>query len=181
VSPDGHFLLITEVSPQTASDLLWMSLPVGNGKPGTPQPLIRTMAAESNGEISPNGRWLAYESDESGRNEIYVRPFPDVNGGRWQVSTIGGRTPLWSRMGDELFYRLPDGGVMGTRVEGGTAWRAAKPTLLTPAGYLLASPTWAPRTFDVSADGRRFLMIKEGGAKEGDAGPQIVVVQNWTE
>jgi serine/threonine-protein kinase len=181
VSPDGHFLLITEVSPQTASDLLWMSLPVGNGKPGTPQPLIRTMAAESNGEISPNGRWLAYESDESGRNEIYLRPFPDVNGGRWQVSTIGGRTPLWSRMGDELFYRLPDGGVMGTRVEGGTAWRAAKPTLLTPAGYLLASPTWAPRTFDVSADGRRFLMIKEGGAKEGDAGPQIVVVQNWTE
>jgi hypothetical protein len=94
--------------------------------PRRPQPLVQTMFAERNAELAPDGRWLAYESNESGREEIYVRQFPDVSGGRWQVSTGGGRLPLWSRNGRELFYVSPDGALMGVRVEAGPHGAAAR-------------------------------------------------------
>jgi serine/threonine-protein kinase len=137
------------------------------------------MFAELNAELAPDGRWLAFQSNESGRDEIYVRPFPDVAGGRWQVSTSGGRTPLWARTGRELFYRSADGAVMGVRVEPGPAWRGSPSTQVLPARYFDDSGTTG-RTFDVAPDGRRFLMMKEAGG-EGAAPPQMVVVQNWFE
>ncbi len=84
------------------------------------QPLVQTSFLERNGEISPDGRWLAYESNDSGQSQVYVRPFPDVNGGHWQISTGGGTRPLWARNGQELFYLVPGGALMSVRVERGT-------------------------------------------------------------
>jgi Tol biopolymer transport system component len=107
MTPDGNRIIIREVGQQD-DDLMLVPLQ----PPRRPQPLVQTMFGERNAEIAPDGRWLAYESNESGREEIYVRPFPDVSGG-WQVSTGGGRMPLWSRNGQELFYGSPDGALMG--------------------------------------------------------------------
>ena len=85
----------------------------------TVTPLVQTMFIERNGEISPDGRWLSYESNESGQFQIYVRPFPAVDQGRWQVSTDGGRQPLWARDGRELIYVTSDGTLMGVPVDVG--------------------------------------------------------------
>jgi len=180
VSPRGDALLFNETTPQTSSDLLLLPFAPDAVPPnGAAQPLMRTMAAEANGEISPDGRWLAYQSNETGRDEIYVRPFPDVDAGRWQISTAGGRTPLWSRRGDELFFRSPDGGVMGARVERGPSWQAGQVMQVVRPGYF-ESPGAFPRQYELAPDGQRFLMIREAGVDQGPA-PQIVVVQNWSE
>lgn len=106
-----------------------------------------------------------------------MRPFPDVSGGRWQVSTGGGRMPLWSRNGQELFYVSPDGALMGVRMEPGPSWRSSTPARILQGQHFYTAPG---RTFDIAPDGRRFLMIKQGGAN--DAAPQnLIVVQNWFE
>jgi hypothetical protein len=145
---------------------------------------------ERNGEISPDGRWLAYESNESGQFEIYVRPFPDVNDGRWQVSTGGGTTPLWGRSGRELFFMVPRGQALMVAaildVSGSERFRSGTPVKVFSTGAYLA-PTGAAngapgRTYDVSADGQRFLMIKDVSVREDTPPPQsITVVQNWVE
>ena len=93
-----------------------------------------------------------------------MRPFPDVNSGHWQVSTAGGTRPLWARSGQELFYVSPTGALMRVGVERGPSWAATTPTLLVKEGYF-TTPSWlSGRTYDISPDGQRFLMIKEGGA-----------------
>jgi hypothetical protein len=153
---------------------------VGAAKDGAPRPLVQTMFGEANGEVAPDGRWLAYQSDESGRDQIYVRPFPNVSGGRWQVSTGGGRTPLWARTGRELFYRSADGAVMVVQVESGPVWRSSSPAQVLPARYYDGAGLTG-RTFDLSPDGQRFLMIKEGGGDQTTTPQQIIVVQNWRE
>ena len=91
--------------------------------------------AEANAAVAPDGRWLAYQSNESGRDEVYVRPFPNVDSGRWQVSTGGGRTPVWARAQDRLFYRSSDGAVMTVPVEPGLVWRSHPPMPALAAGY----------------------------------------------
>jgi len=137
---------------------------------------------ELNGEISPDGRWVAYQSNESGQDEMYVRPFPEVNSGRWQVSTGGGNRPLWAHSGKELFYLAPGGGVMSVGVEGGAMFRAGSPTKLFEGPYLAPPAGIVGRTYDVSADGQRFLMIKQAASTDvTSAPPQIIVVQNWLE
>jgi len=149
------------------------------------EPLVQTAFNELNAEISPDGRWLAYDSNESGREEIYVRPFPDANSGRWQISTGGGRTPLWARSGKELFYLAPDGAVLGVAVEvaGGASFRAGTPAKLVEGRYYASTAGTTPgRTYDVSPDGRRFLMIKEAASTDATSAPrEIVVVQHWFE
>ena len=178
VVPDGTEILFREVVPGTGVDLGRLRVtPTSSQKLNTPTPLVRTTFAERNAEVSPGGQWLAYESNESGRLEIYVRPFPDVNGGRWQVSPGGGRMPLWSRDGRELFYVSPDGAMMVSRVEAGRTWVAATPVQLFRGDYLF---TTGPntRTFDIAPDGKRFLMVKD---VEMPNAPQasIVVVEHW--
>jgi len=148
-------------------------------KVNTPTPLIRTTFSERNAEISPGGQWLAYESDESSRLEIYVRPFPDVNGGRWQVSTGGGRMPLWSRDGKELFYVSPDNAMMVSRVEASRTWVAAAPVRLFRGQYHFASGA-NTRTYDIAPDGKRFLMIKDVETVN-DVQESIVVVEHFDE
>ena len=171
-TPDGAQVIIGERTP-TGSDVMLMPL----RPPRLARPLLHTSFNERNAEVSPEGHWLAYESSESGREEVYVRPFPDVEGGRWQISTGGGRTPLWSRNGRELFYLSPANFMMGVQVEPETSWSNTTPVQILKTQYF-ESGVGSARTFDISPDGRRFLMIKPGG----DNGPQsLVVVQNWLE
>jgi serine/threonine-protein kinase len=133
---------------------------------------------EQNAEVAPGGQWLVYQSNESGRDEVYVRPFPNVETGRWQVSTNGGRTPVWSRSGEELFYGTLEGAVMSVRVQKGAKWEHGPAVQVVRPGYFHAGEVY--RTFDVSQDGQRFLMIKQN-ANASDVSRSIVVVQNWDQ
>ena len=107
-------------------------------------PLVQTPFSERNGEVSPDGRWLAYEANDSGRFEIYVRPFPDVSSGHWQVSTDGGTRPLWARNSQELFYLTPTGALMRVGVARGPTWAATAPTKLFEGRYGAAADLRRP-------------------------------------
>jgi eukaryotic-like serine/threonine-protein kinase len=141
------------------------------------QPLLQGKHMETQPSISPDGRWMAYTSDESGPTEIYVRPFPEVNKGKWQVSSSGGDSPLWSRNGRELFYRSGDS-VMAVAVQTEPAFKLGNSESLFRGKYLSWS-FWAGHTWDISPDGKRFLMIKQSGSAEIPG--KINVVVNWFE
>jgi Tol biopolymer transport system component len=178
VSSDGRRLILTDVGPKTAEDVTQVELD------GTHRvtPLVQSPFAERNGVISPDGRWLAYEANDSGRFEIHVRPFPEVKSGHWLVSTTGGTRPLWSRSGQELFYVSPTGALMRVGVERGPSWAATTPTLLVKARYLMRPIFSLGRTYDIAPDGQRFLMIKEAdGTDQTAPPPQLVVVQHFDE
>ena len=176
ISPDGTRLVFREDDPETGLDI---AIALLKDKLQT-APLIRTAFNEENAEVSPDGRWLAYQSNESGQDEIYVRPFPEVSAGLWQVSSAGGTRPLWARNGQELFYLASDG-LTGVTVAARTSFNTGRPTRLIERRYF-AETAFIGRTYDVSADGQRFLMIKPGGtAGEGQARSNIIVVQGWFE
>ena len=144
------------------------------------EPLIETRFDERGGVVSPDGRWLAYESNSSGRYEIYVRPFPAVGDGLWKISSAGGVQPLWAPRGRELFYVAPDGALMGVSGEARAAsWSAGAPARLLEGRYFTGAGN-VIRHYDVTADGQRFLMIKEDPANDA-ASAQIILVQNWFE
>jgi len=176
---------VSPVEPSTSSGRAEPA--EARGEPVEPrraEPLVQTSFAELNAEISPDGKWMAHQSNESGQEEIYVRPFPDVNSGRWQVSTTGGSRPLWARNGRELFYLAPAGALMRVAVERGSIFTAGTPGRVLEGSYLVGTTRGggeSGRTYDVSPDGQRFLMIKEAGAYETSATPQLIVVQNWFE
>jgi serine/threonine-protein kinase len=174
-TPDGKRLVVIQPSGAPPRDLAVVSLD-GDRKV---QPLLNSEFDETNGEISPDGRWLAYESLESGRQEVYVRPFPAVESGRWQVSSDGGSRPVWGRNGRELFYWVDDGTVMAADLQTGPTFVAGTPRRVISGRYV------APlngRPFDVTRDGRRFLMIKTPDTtRETAERPRIVVVQGWFE
>lgn len=180
VSPDGTRVVFSEGSTgATGLDVMMLTLE----RDHRVQPLVQTPFDEVNGEVSLDGRWLAYQSNDSGQVQISVRPFPDVNRGRSQVSTGGGRQPLWARNSQELFYLAPpNGALMSVRVERGSTWTAGTPTKLIDGQYYFGGGDPVPRTYDVSPDGQKFLMIKEA-RPAGDAPPppQLVIVQNWLE
>ncbi|HEY5623865.1 MAG TPA: protein kinase [Gammaproteobacteria bacterium] len=173
--PDGSAILISGGlrGNLTDDDIAILNL---DGQ-GLVTPLLQTEFDESNPEVSPNGRWLTYQSNESGEMEIYVRPFPDVGTGLRLVSTDGGVQPLWSRDGRELFYRTAEG-VMAVAVDTeGESFRFENPELLFETDNFLGP--FGGRSYDVSPDGQRFLMVKQTEVY-GEA-PRIVVVRNWFE
>jgi len=139
------------------------------------RPLLKENYNESYAQISPDGKWMAYQSDESGKSEVYVRPFSEMDKGRWQVSTSGGNSPLWSPGGRELFYRNGNS-FMAVQVETMPAFRPANPKVLFKGTYL---------EWDISPDGKRFLMIKppaSTGASSAAPGPRkINIVIDWFE
>ena len=176
VSPDGEWAII-RVGEPLAFDISRLALRTDRRV----ESLLGTPFSEQNGEVSPDGRWLAYQANDSGRAEIWVRPFGTVNGGRWQASVGGGFQPLWSPDGREVFYRDLTGAMMRVAVERGPGWAAGTPTKLFGAGqYYFGYGEAFGRTYDISRDGRRFLMIKDVVA-DPTSTPTILVVQNWLE
>jgi serine/threonine-protein kinase len=141
-----------------------------------PKVLLRTEFNELFPALSPDGRWLAYESNTSGRPEIYVRPYPNVEGGLWQVSTGGGTEPLWGSEGNELFYRTATS-LMVMPVKSGGPPTFGKPRALFNLGRYVAS---LGRNYDIAPKGDRFILAAPIAPESGAAG-QIVVVQNWQE
>ena len=140
------------------------------------QPFLRTQFNESAPRFSPDGRWLAYISDESGRVEIYVQPYPGP-GSKWQISTEGGTEPVWNPNGRELFYRSGDK-MMAVEIATQPGFSAGKPKVLFEGQYV-PTPSTFPN-YDVSPDGQRFLMFKPS-EQEQAAPTQINVVLNWFE
>ena len=138
--------------------------------------------AERDADISPDGQWIAYASDESGQPEIHVRPFPNVNEGRWRLSPTGGRTPTWSPDGRELFYRgLQDDPMMVVPVDTEPTFSYGSPVVLFDGRAFLGAEGVGRRAFDISADGQRFLMIRRSDTDTTLAANEIILVQNWTE
>ncbi len=148
------------------------------------KPLLDEKYRESQPRISPDGRLMAYTSYESGRDEIYVRPFPDVNAGRWQISRNGGDSPLWSRDGREILYRNGDE-VIAVSVKMSPTLIFETPRTLFQGTYVSrvnSAGSWDFETWDISPDGKRFLMIKESGAGGAEGVPRkINIVVNWLE
>ena len=141
-------------------------------KPGKPTVFLRTPANEQVPTFSPDGRWIAYYSDETGRNEVYVRPFPGP-GGKWQVSTGGGTYPTWSRKGEELFYATLDQHIMVVRyrVEGNSI-RADKPTLWTETPFSAGQY----RRFTLHPNDDRFAV---GNQPEAQNSGRVVFIFNF--
>ena len=195
VTPDGAGLIFGEQKvnrrslPSIGDDLAKFAEPGGDlmllpltGQRRA-QSLFQTEPREMNAEISPDGQWLAYQSNKSGQEEIYIRTFPNVGTTELQVSTSGGTQPLWAPDGRELFY-VSIGTLMrvpltktGSTVKPGTPVKTLEGPYFYGGGSLESG-----RTYDVSPDGRRFLMIKEiGGVDQPTTSARFILVQNWFE
>jgi serine/threonine-protein kinase len=177
VSTDGRYVFVFNAT--MPRDVLMVPT---EGAPTTPVAIISTPASEENATLSPDGRWLAYQSNESGRYEIIVRSFPDVESGRWQVSTDGGTAPRWSRSGRELFYYYNDGRsgrLMAVDVDTATVFSARAPRLVFEGPY--EAPQTSRQIFDVSLDDQRFLMIRAETTGADALEAELIVVQNWFE
>jgi len=144
--------------------------------------IVYSEANDLTATVSPDGRWIVYDSDESGQFEVYVRPYPQAySGGRWQISSNGGRQPLWSHDGREIFYRDFDGDLYAASVNLNPTFKPGPVARLFPnAGYAGSGARGSGRTYDVSRDGQRFVMIKMAPGLPSKA-PSVVVVLNWFE
>jgi serine/threonine protein kinase len=170
-SPDGQFLMYTVNDPRTKIDL-WILPLFGDRKPF---PFLNTQANERLGRFSPDGRWIAYVSDESGTNEVYVQTFP-ASGGKWQVSTNGGYHIAWARNGKELFYISSDKKMMAVNVKTeGTTFERGTPKVLFDRHIPSFNTPLAQ--FAVTRDGQKFIVANPVG--ENTSAP-ITVALNWT-
>jgi serine/threonine-protein kinase len=172
-SADGELVAVRSNTSGTDHDIVRWSL----AKPDVIQPVVETPASEGfrGAMISPDGRWLAYASDQTGQQEIWVRPYPGP-GAAVRISPNGGVEPVWARSGRELYY-LEGTRLMAVAVTAGDRFNFSPATLLFDNDYLLSSQ---PPSYDVAPDGR-FLMIKPIGGDTEVAPSQIVVIQNWLE
>jgi Tol biopolymer transport system component len=176
-SRDGRFIVYSEIDPQTKSDL-WV-LPVeGAAADRKPIPFLRTEFNETSGQLSPDSHWMAYTSDRSGRQEVYVRPFPPGEG-EWAISIAGGEQARWRGDGKELFFRAADGKMMAVPVRAVTGAKSSFEAGATVALFdaQMAREPAPSFEYDVTADGRRFLINKAGGS--GATSPPLTVVTNW--
>jgi serine/threonine-protein kinase len=172
-SPDRKWLVfVTSVGARGSGDILGI-------RPGIDTvavPLVATKFTEVSPALSPDGRWLAYTSNESGQNEIYVVPFPNTGAAKWAVSTHGGSEPCWSHSGRELFYRDGSRNLVAVEVKNMPTFSLGRSTTLFPAAEFSAldlSPQYA-----VARDDRRFLMIRPLASGAPD---KLIVVENWFE
>jgi dipeptidyl aminopeptidase/acylaminoacyl peptidase len=179
LSPDGKWLVIRAGGAQNllgARDIVGMQLGVDTA----PRPLVASPTFDESGiAISPDGRWLAYESTETGHSEVFIKPFPNTDGGKWQVSTDGGRAPLWARNGREIFFVNGARDMIAVPITTG-----ASPVLgtreklfhLSDDIYLENQENYTP--FDISPDGMRFIMARRARTTGNQVAP-LVVVENW--
>jgi len=162
-SPDGRYILFSHFSPTSKNNDLWIYSMQEHKK----YPYLQEAFNETEAQFSPDGRWIAYVSDESGKSEIYVDSFPQP-GNRLQISTSGGESPLWRGDGKELFYFAPDGKMMSVQIN-------AKPTLSPEVPKPLFQAKKTPIAYDIPPDGQRFLLITPV-----DYSPPLTVVLGWT-
>jgi Tol biopolymer transport system component len=174
VTPDGRHVLFSELTSGNGADTMELTLATKQVTPILHDERFREMLAE----VSPNGRWLAYNSDRSGHMEVYVQRYPITDGERWQVSTAGGENPAWARDGRELFYMTPDNALMSVSVQpAGPAWRTGQPVKVLEPGQWSRSRNG--RHYDPAPDGQRFLVL--GLPTPAPNPPRLVVVQHWVE
>jgi len=169
-SPDGQWLILLRIDAETP-DIVGI-----HAGDTTLVPLVVSPATEGIAALSPDGRWLAYPSDESGTFEVYVRPFPNTSSARWQVSTAGGTAPLWSHSGKELFFRTKDNQLSSVPVTAASGFAVGPQKILfslKPFGFTAQGQSYA-----ISPDDKRFLMMRETAAGESGL---LVVSENWFE
>jgi eukaryotic-like serine/threonine-protein kinase len=164
-SRDGKYVLFNK-----GSELWYLSWPQRVAKP-----LLQTKWTVGNARFSPDGRWMAYASNETGTMEIYVSPFLSANG-KWQVSSAGGQEPKWRQDGKELFYVSPEGKMMGVAVTTGASFEAGPPVALFQTHRRQPVSTQDVFSYDVSGDGQRFLILTK--VDEANAAP-LSVLLNW--
>ena len=164
-SGDGRVLAFTERKPSAERDI-WV---VEQGS--EPSPFLVTPFDESAPSFSPDGRFLAYVSDESGRPEVYVQPYPGP-GGRWLISTAGGSDPVWSPEGRELFYRNGVD-ILAVTMQTAPTFIAGTPSQVFEARF---DGSETARNFDASRDGRRFVTVR---SDQAESPRQIHAVLNW--
>jgi Tol biopolymer transport system component len=180
-SRDGRFLLYTTIDPKTGYDLWVLPDPETASGDGKPIPFLQTQFNERYGQFSPDSHWIAYVSDESGKPEVYVRPFPaSTNGGaKVKISQEGGSQPRWRRDGKELYYFSLDGRLMAVEVV--TTSPMLRPGIARP---LFQAPAFSPTSgtqyafhWDLAADGKRFLIDTRAATPSEEP---VTVVLNWT-
>jgi len=179
-SPDGHSLAYFETTADTGFDLWVLPLDItdpDHPNAGTPQPFLRTSADEVFPQFSPDGRWIAYRSDESGNNEIWVQSFPDGAKSRYQISAGGGSYVLWSKNRRELFYETPDHRIMVVDYrEDGDAFIAAKPRLWSER-QIFYPGVW---NLDLAPDGKRFAVLTApDAASSGRSSFHVTMLFNY--
>ena len=186
-SHDGKYLIYSEAGPRTRTSRDIWALPLGSGPlvtgrrdGGKPLAVLQTSAAEDTGQLSPDGKWLAYRSDESNRPEIYIRAFPgdpSGAGGKWQVSNGNGSLPHWRGDGKELFY------VDGVKLMAAAVSANGASVQVGVPRELFALPAAQGAVndseYDVSADGQRFLVLDPVGGAQSSAAAPLTVVVNW--
>ena len=177
---DGERLVFGDYHPETGLDLHLMALDGSRES----EVLLATEFDEWKAMLSPDDRWLAYQSNASGQIEIYLRPFPAVEDGRWQLSSGGGTHPRWAPDGREVFYKSPDGELMAVSIQTEPSVVVGRPSMLFDGlivNYYSASDGY---TYDIAPEGQRFLVIREEAGERDDplAGlDQLHVVLNWFE
>jgi dipeptidyl aminopeptidase/acylaminoacyl peptidase len=170
LSHDGKLLAYRETHPSTGMDINVLPLE-GERKP---RPFLNTSFREATPMLAPNGRWLAYSSNESGEMQVYVRTFPDVSGGRWQASTEGGQEPVWATDGRELFYRSRDDKIVSVSVKTEPIFELGARKALFEDVYI---KRYQHSNYDVHPDNKRFVMIKPAALTSAE----MFVVLNWFE
>ena len=177
-SRDGRFIVYGEIDPKTKGDL-WVLPMEGADKERKPVPFLQTEFDELMAQFSPDGQWMAYTSDQSGKREVYVRPFPRAEG-QWTISLAGGEQPRWRGDGKELFFEAADGKMMAVPVKASAGpkptFEAGTPVALFDA-HMAHNSTRVPLDYDVAADGKRFLITTTAGGEK--AAPPLSVVVNW--
>jgi Tol biopolymer transport system component len=172
LTPDGRTLLLRVGRGGSYSRDIVAFTP---GVDSVPRALVSGPFDEMTPAVSPDGRWLAYVSNESGRNEVYLRRLDDPDAGRTQVSGDGAQEPLWSHSGHELFFRSPGGEMLVADLTLGATFVAGAPRILFRAPNLYSDPYHT--TYDLTADDQRFVMVRLGGNENGE----LVLVLNWFE
>src|SRR5262249_16760189 len=171
-STDNQYILFSEIDPKTKFDLWILHLPDKKVSP-----FLITGANEANAKFSPDLKWIAYCSDESGRSQVYIQPFLGQKGGKWQISTNGGFSPRWSKDGKELFYLSTDNQIMSSEIKPGESFQASVPRPLFaihPFAVPRISGGWLD-TFSPAPDGQRFAVH----SALTSSAPNITIVLNW--
>jgi Tol biopolymer transport system component/tRNA A-37 threonylcarbamoyl transferase component Bud32 len=178
-APDGErvvFRTLGQANTRGGRDVLM----VRPGVEAAPSPVSAGSGEETGPEVSPDGRWIAYVSDETGRLEVFVRPFPEASAGRWQVSSAGGTMPLWANNGREMFYVDLDHRVVGVTIDTARGFRVTGERVLfeLDASFATATYRWTSGLWDITPEDDRFLMVRTRQLSQEDR-PQLIVVENF--